>query len=49
MAIAMMDKLKESRVAPGFGGADQVPKRAYTLDELRLNKICELQNKHAHI
>lgn len=38
-AVALMRSLASSGAAPAFGGGQQVPKRPYSLDELRLNKI----------
>lgn len=38
-AIALVKDLCESRQLTAFGNARQVPKRSYSLEELRLNKI----------
>lgn len=38
-AIKAAEQLQEDGALRGFGGAHQVPKRIYTLEELRLNKI----------
>lgn len=38
-ALQLVTELKTRKLIRGFGGAQQVPKRAYTLEELRLNKI----------
>lgn len=38
-AVALAHQLKEDGTMKSFGTARQVPKRAYTLEELRLNKI----------
>lgn len=38
-AVSVMDDLKAAGAVRGFGGGRQIPKRLYTLDELRLNKI----------
>ncbi|GAB4821711.1 hypothetical protein N2152v2_008757 [Parachlorella kessleri] len=38
-AVRAAEELKQRGVLRAFGGAHQVPKRAYTLEELRLNKI----------
>jgi len=38
-AVKLMVEMKEAGVLRGFGGASEVPKRNYTLEELRLNKI----------
>lgn len=37
--MGLAGQLKASGVLRGFGAAQLVPKRAYTLEELRLNKI----------
>lgn len=38
-AVALVASAKANGVLKGFGGAQQVPKRMYTVEELRLNKI----------
>jgi hypothetical protein len=38
-ALSLAGALKASGVLRAFGAAQQVPKRAYTIEELRLNKI----------
>ncbi len=38
-AIAIALRLKEDGALRGYGAAQQVPKRIYTLEELRLNRI----------
>lgn len=39
MAVALAEQLREEGTLRSFGAARSVPKRAYTLEELRLNKI----------
>ena len=38
-AVALANSLREAGSLKAFGGGAQVPKRSYTLEELRLNKI----------
>mmetsp|Transcript_28374 Transcript_28374/g.80097 ORF Transcript_28374/g.80097 Transcript_28374/m.80097 type:complete len:353 (+) Transcript_28374:176-1234(+) len=38
-AVELVQRMKDAGVTIGFGGARQVPKRVYTLAELRLNNI----------
>uniref|UniRef100_A0A061RPP9 Stress regulated protein n=1 Tax=Tetraselmis sp. GSL018 TaxID=582737 RepID=A0A061RPP9_9CHLO len=38
-AVALMEALTEAGTSRGFGGARQVPKKSYSLEELRINKI----------
>lgn len=38
-AVQLVTRLKEGGLLKGYGAARQVPKRQYTLEELRLNKI----------
>lgn len=38
-AVAIVARLKEEGTLKAFGAAQQVPKRIYTLEELRLNQI----------
>ncbi|KAK9803601.1 hypothetical protein WJX72_003928 [[Myrmecia] bisecta] len=38
-AVQLAEQLKQSGMLRGFAGAHQVPKRAYTLEELRLNRV----------
>jgi hypothetical protein len=38
-AVTLAASLRDSGILKAFGGGSQVPKRSYTLEELRLNKI----------
>lgn len=38
-ALELIGKLKEAGVVKAYGGAQQIPKRLYTLEELRLNNL----------
>lgn len=38
-ALQLVTSLKEQGLLRAFGGARQVPKRQYTLEDLRLNRI----------
>ncbi|KAL0052535.1 hypothetical protein WJX82_003532 [Trebouxia sp. C0006] len=38
-ALELINKLKEDGVVKAYGGAQQIPKRLYTLEELRLNNL----------
>lgn len=38
-ALQLVDDLQQQGVLPAFGRGQQLPKRIYTMDELRLNKV----------
>lgn len=38
-ALELINKLKTDGVVKGYGGAQQIPKRLYSLEELRLNNL----------